>query len=83
MCSLWRESEYQYPSEPLFVAKPSGTDEDEGVVLVPVVETRSDYPHLLVVLDAKTFEEIARIETQEPIPNALHGVFIRDGFKNY
>lgn len=80
---LWRESDYQYPAEPIFVPRPFSTDEDDGVVLVPVVDTRKDHKHSLVVLDGKSFTEIARVGLKETIPNALHGIFIPDGCGSY
>ena len=51
-----------YPSEPIFVKNPEGVDEDDGVVLSSVVNENPEDPIFLLVLDAKTFNEIARAE---------------------
>lgn len=80
---LWRDSDYQYPAEPIFVPRPHSTEEDDGVLVIPVVETRKDQTNYLIVLDAKTFDEIARVESKESIPNAMHGIFIPDGCISY
>ncbi|KAB7507438.1 Beta,beta-carotene [Armadillidium nasatum] len=83
LSQIFKESEYQYPSEPIFVPRPFAAHEEDGVVLVSMVETRKDHPHALVVLDAQSFTEIARIETNEPIPTSLHGIFVPDGSGGY
>uniref|UniRef100_A0A672JKU7 Beta,beta-carotene 9',10'-oxygenase-like n=1 Tax=Salarias fasciatus TaxID=181472 RepID=A0A672JKU7_SALFA len=57
-----------YPSEPVFVASPKATEEDDGVVL-------SDKSTFLLVLDAKTFTELGRAEVPVNIPYGFHGVF--------
>ncbi|RXG55314.1 Beta,beta-carotene 15,15'-dioxygenase [Armadillidium vulgare] len=80
---IFKESEYHYPSEPIFVPRPFAAHEEDGVVLVSMVETRKDRPHALVVLDAQSFTEIARIETMEVIPTALHGIFVPEGSGGY
>ncbi|XP_076053437.1 beta,beta-carotene 15,15'-dioxygenase-like [Oratosquilla oratoria] len=72
---LWKGNEYQYPGEPVFVARPDSTDEDDGVLLVTVVDIRKDHKDMMLVLDAKDLSEIARAEVDVPIPNGLHGLF--------
>ncbi|XP_060569819.1 carotenoid-cleaving dioxygenase, mitochondrial-like [Ruditapes philippinarum] len=67
-----------YPSEPVFVPNPNGTDEDDGVVLSSV--NTSDYDKgknaFLLVLDAKSMKEIARAEFDIPrFPKDFHGLF--------
>lgn len=63
--------------EPTFVADPHGMYEDDGVVLTVVVDaaTRAS---ALVVLDAKTMEEIFRATTPQVVPHAFHGLFVAD-----
>ncbi|XP_015602601.1 carotenoid isomerooxygenase isoform X3 [Cephus cinctus] len=67
-----------YPSEPIFVPDPNGKNEDDGVVLSALVwgEGRETEVGLLI-LDAVTFEEIARATfvTPGPVPKCLHGWF--------
>lgn len=67
-------------SEPVFLPRPClpGTPthgEDEGVVL-SVVNVSSDDSSFLLVLDAKTFEEHARVQTPIVINHGIHSVFI-------
>lgn len=67
------------PGEPIFVAAPSAQEEDaqeedKGVVMTIVV----DHPHkssFLLILDGKTFKEIARAKAPYLIPKGLHGYY--------
>ncbi len=65
-----------YPGEPVFVRRPEGEAEDDGVLLSLVLdaEARSSY---LAVLDAHTLEELARAEAPHVIPFGFHGQFFR------
>lgn len=63
-----------YVSEPVFVAKPNGTREDEGWILTLVYDGskhRSD----LVILDGENIQgdAVARLHLQHHIPYGLHG----------
>ena len=72
---VWRE-EGCVPGEPIFVPNPGGTEEDDGVVLTVVLDStllRSK----LVILDAKTMEEIGRAEMKTTFPIGFHGTFVR------
>lgn len=69
------------PGEPVFVASPGAQKEDQGVVLAVVI----DQAHLnsfLLVLDAATFKEQARIQVPHLIPMGLHGQFFKDAREN-
>ena len=46
----------------MFVPNPNGEDEDDGVVLSTVLSSNPDDHPFLLILNAKTFEEIARAE---------------------
>ncbi|CAB1339441.1 unnamed protein product [Coregonus sp. 'balchen'] len=59
-----------YPSEPVFVASPGAVEEDDVVSLNP---KKSPF---MLVLNAKTFEEIARASIDASIHMDLHGHFI-------
>jgi carotenoid cleavage dioxygenase-like enzyme len=76
---LWRESPTAYPGEAVFVCKPGGTDEDEGVLVSLVLESDVSKPHFLLLLDAKNMKEIARatfpVKGVE-IPTTIHGIFV-------
>lgn len=63
-----------YPGEPIFVARPGATDEDDGVVLSVVLDARAAASYLLV-LDGRTFEELARANVPHHIPFGFHGLF--------
>lgn len=64
-----------YPSEPVFVARPGGTAEDDGVVLSVVVDVPRARTFLLV-LDAAEFTEVARAEVDAVVPLTFHGTFL-------
>ncbi|WEX74369.1 carotenoid oxygenase family protein [Sinorhizobium numidicum] len=63
-----------YPGEPVFVAAPDGSDEEEGLLLSVVLEAQREKSFLLV-LDASRMTEIARAECPHPIPFGFHGNF--------
>ncbi|ORZ31212.1 carotenoid oxygenase [Catenaria anguillulae PL171] len=68
-----------YPGEPVFIPRPSGngarTEEDDGVVLTIVLDAIRSVSFLLL-LDGKTFEEVARAEIEGPMPFGFHGSFV-------
>ncbi|KAM3868222.1 beta-carotene 15, 15-dioxygenase 2, like [Diretmus argenteus] len=64
-----------YPSEPVFVAAPDATEEDDGVVMSVIITPREEKSTFLLVLDAKTFTELGRAEVPVNIPYGTHGVF--------
>jgi carotenoid cleavage dioxygenase-like enzyme len=61
---LWREPG-SYPGEPVFVPAPRAGHEDDGVVLSVVLDPRTGHAGM-VVLDAHTFEELARVDAPQP-----------------
>lgn len=65
-----------YPGEPVFVPRPGGTCEDDGVVLCVLLEGDSSS---LLVLDAATFQEVARARVEQAIPFGFHGSFYAGG----
>jgi carotenoid cleavage dioxygenase-like enzyme len=70
---MWRESG-TYPGEPVFVPRPGGTGEDDGVVLSVVLDPEAERSFLLV-LDAASFAERARAAVPHAIPFGFHGQF--------
>ncbi|KAM4567050.1 beta-carotene oxygenase 2b [Odontesthes bonariensis] len=64
-----------YPSEPIFVPSPDATEEDDGVILSVVITPNKDKSTFLLVLDAKTFEELGRAVLPVNIPYGFHGTF--------
>lgn len=73
---LWREAGI-HPSEPLFVPRPGGEQEDEGVLLSVALDTEEKRSCILV-LDAAEFEEIARANLPHVLPFGFHGTFSMD-----
>jgi beta,beta-carotene 9',10'-dioxygenase len=69
----WTE-EGCYPGEAVFVASPGATAEDDGVLLSVVLDGRQNTSFLLV-LDAKSFTEIARASVPHHIPFGFHGQY--------
>jgi beta,beta-carotene 9',10'-dioxygenase len=65
-----------YPGEPVFVAAPGATGEDEGVILSVVLDGQRGRSFLLV-LDAASFAELARAEVPHTIPFGFHGIYAR------
>lgn len=81
--TVWSEPGV-YPSEPVFVArKPapepgeSTTNEDDGVILSVLLDTRVDRS-ALVVLDAASFSELARVRLPAAFPFGFHGQWYSD-----
>jgi carotenoid cleavage dioxygenase-like enzyme len=71
---LWKE-DYCFFGEPLFVPRPNGSSEDDGIVLVAASNTQSKGKDFLLCLDAKSMKELGRAQFSSRIPQALHGVF--------
>jgi carotenoid cleavage dioxygenase-like enzyme len=63
-----------YAGEPVFVQAPGASDEDDGVILSVVLNTQENNS-FLVILDAKTFQEIGRAVVPHHIPFGFHGNF--------
>uniref|UniRef100_A0A8C1H1T5 Carotenoid-cleaving dioxygenase, mitochondrial n=1 Tax=Cyprinus carpio TaxID=7962 RepID=A0A8C1H1T5_CYPCA len=71
---VWRQPDL-YPSEPVFILSPNAVEEDDGVILSVIITPVKDKSTFLLVLDAKTFEELGRAEVPVNIPYGFHGVF--------
>jgi carotenoid cleavage dioxygenase-like enzyme len=66
-----------YPGEPVFVDRPGGTAEDDGVILSVVLDASAERSFLLI-LDAESFTEVARAEAPHHIPFGFHGQYFRN-----
>jgi torulene dioxygenase len=62
----------QSPGEPIFVADPQGTSEDDGVLLSVVLDGNSSKSYLLC-LDAKDLTELGRAKVDGAIAFGFHG----------
>ncbi|KAL3677890.1 hypothetical protein R1sor_020846 [Riccia sorocarpa] len=68
---------HRYGGEPLFVARPGSTEEDDGwIVMFLYDETTSQSE--AVIIDAKRFSEepIARIRLPQRVPYGFHGTYV-------
>jgi carotenoid cleavage dioxygenase-like enzyme len=73
--TVWSD-EGSFAGEPVFVARPGAEDEDDGALLSVVLDGRTERSFLLV-LDARSLEEIGRAEVPHHIPFGFHGQFAR------
>lgn len=64
------------PREPVFVPSPDPKDEDDGVILTHVQDVKNKETFLLI-LDAKTFEEVGRAKAPHFIPTTFHGQYFQ------
>ncbi|XP_064481033.1 beta,beta-carotene 15,15'-dioxygenase-like [Ornithodoros turicata] len=65
------------PTEPVFVARPGASAEDDGVVLSAFLNIAEERMVALVILDGESFEEVARAEFGTPsvVTASFHGWF--------
>ncbi|KAI1338569.1 carotenoid oxygenase [Xylariaceae sp. FL0016] len=63
------------PCEPVFIARPGASEEDDGVVLTIVLSRDGDHS-VLVALDGRTMEEVARAKLPQVYGLGPHGTFI-------
>jgi carotenoid cleavage dioxygenase-like enzyme len=71
--ATWEAPE-AWAGEPVFVPRPGAEAEDDGVVLSVVLDAGARRSFLLV-LDAHSFEEVARAQAPHHIPFGFHGQF--------
>ena len=71
---LWSAAPQGYVSEPIFVPRPDGTQEDDGWVLTLVYDA-SQHRSDVVILDGRDFHQgpVARLHLKHHIPYGLHG----------
>lgn len=77
---IWqlRNNERMVATEPQFVPRPGSDGEDDGVVLVPASCPADETSHL-IVLDARSMEEIARVSCPVTINAGIHNLFVPAG----
>ncbi|XP_061154472.1 carotenoid-cleaving dioxygenase, mitochondrial-like isoform X2 [Syngnathus typhle] len=64
-----------FPSEPVFVPSPDAVEEDDGVILSVVLSPSQNKGTFLLVLNAKTLEELGRANVPVNMAYSLHGLF--------
>jgi carotenoid cleavage dioxygenase-like enzyme len=72
---VWRDQGC-FPGEAVFVPRPGGRAEDDGVVMSVVLDG-GRRASSLVVLDARSMSEIARASVPHHIPFGFHGIYAR------
>ncbi|EOA85194.1 hypothetical protein ACJQWK_06302 [Exserohilum turcicum] len=72
--SIFWEQDGHTPGEPIFVADPDGTEEDDGVLLSVVLDGHEEKSYLLV-LRAKDLSEMGRAKMHGPMSFGFHGTF--------
>ena len=71
-CIIWSVEKHT-PGEPIFVQRPGATDEDDGALLIVVLDGTSGTSYLLC-LDARDLSEIARADVPVPVSFGFHGI---------
>ncbi len=66
-----------YPGEPCFIPSPESKNDEQGVLLSIVLDSKNENSFLLI-LDASSLQEVARASVPEPIVYGFHGEFFRD-----
>ena len=62
---------------PQFVARPEGSEEEDGVVVFACVGTESDQPRThLVVLEPGHLTELGRFSVPHTTPVGFHGIWV-------
>ncbi|HRO60087.1 MAG TPA: carotenoid oxygenase family protein, partial [Burkholderiaceae bacterium] len=61
--------------EPLFVPRPDGGADDDGVLLVPTL-SGSDETTVIAVLDARSMDCLAELRTPQIVPFGFHAAFM-------
>lgn len=65
-----------FVNEPVFIANPEGTEEDDGVLTCAVYDAAADTSSLLI-LSAKDFTELARVNLGVKMQAHFHGKFCK------
>uniref|UniRef100_A0A0N4Z7P6 Sm domain-containing protein n=1 Tax=Parastrongyloides trichosuri TaxID=131310 RepID=A0A0N4Z7P6_PARTI len=75
---VWKKDKKSYlPTEPIFVPSPNGIDEDDGVVIAPIVTNyKKGDKSFVVFLDAKTMNEIGRSYITAQLPLGFHALYV-------
>ena len=71
LVQIWYKEEH-YSGEPIFIPNPNGTSEDDGVLLVIVLDGATQLSYLLL-LDGQSFETLAEARMDTFIPMSIHG----------
>jgi hypothetical protein len=77
--AFWFSQEGTFVTEPIFVAKPDGAAEDDGVLISVIFDTTRGESGLsfVLILDPKDMSEIGRIELGYKLQAHYHGKFCK------
>lgn len=70
----WHQ-DYCYVSESVFVPRPDGESEDDGVVISTILNTQTENSSL-ILLDGITFKLIAQVQLPHHIPFTTHSTYL-------
>jgi carotenoid cleavage dioxygenase-like enzyme len=73
---VWKGTEDQYPGEPQIIPNPTGTAEDDAVLIAAVSDVSPGCNDFIVFIDAKNMAELGRCQFKGTIPQSFHGLFI-------
>ena len=68
-------------AESVFVASPSSSAEDDGVLLSLVLDS-INLRSFVLILDAASFDEVARVQLPQAMPAGFHGIFSTMGVES-
>lgn len=72
--AVWQQA-HCFPSEPLFIPTPTANSEDDGVLVSVVLDSERNRSFLLI-LDARTLQEVAKADLPAVVPLSFsHGTF--------
>lgn len=78
LCKGTRAAEWavpgHFPAEPKFIPRPGSTDEDDGVLVSPVLDGSAQSSYLIVI-DAKTMQPLQQFAVGQHVPATLHGTW--------
>ena len=66
-----------FPVEPVFVPRPHGKEEDDGILMSPVLDQRTGQSELYI-WDARDLKVIAKLSTPVRVPWTNHGIWLPD-----
>ncbi|MCJ1481701.1 hypothetical protein MMC06_001860 [Schaereria dolodes] len=71
---VWNPTTNHLPSEPVFIANPQGTAEDDGVLLTVAMDAERKKSSMIVI-NATTMAEIGRAQMPIAMGYGFHGIF--------
>ena len=73
----WNEKNH-YPSEPIFIARPGSTTEDDGTILSLILDGKTE-KNYIALMDPKTLNIVNKAYLPINVPFTIHGQFYQNG----